>query len=207
MYFHLKTNWHLFLRISNIGNVWMTTCSLGLQCACMYRHIAMCLCYCTIADCGGLESILHSKVLPGITETVSWTSGMSSASSFSAPWGSSWRKNIFNVTVNRGFDQSRHSEWIWRPRNTTNPSSPNSSHGSVSFTSLFYYKQPRILYLYLIMPTEKENTKELWKKSVSQTSQKGFLTFFIFLSPFFSNFLWASYAWGSTLHKHSVHFP
>lgn len=50
---------------------------------CSYDECAV-LC-CTIVDCGGLESILHSKVLPGITETVSWTSGMSSASSFSAP--------------------------------------------------------------------------------------------------------------------------
>lgn len=46
----------------------------------------------TVAECAGLESILHSKVLPGTTETVSWTSGMSSASSFSAPSSSSWKE-------------------------------------------------------------------------------------------------------------------
>lgn len=43
------------------------------------------LCSCgTVAESGGLESILHSKVLPGTTQTVSWISGMSSASSLSA---------------------------------------------------------------------------------------------------------------------------
>lgn len=51
------------------------------------------VCFYTIAECGGLESILHSKVLPGTTETVSWTSGMSSASSFSAPSSSSWKQS------------------------------------------------------------------------------------------------------------------
>ncbi|TNN71442.1 hypothetical protein EYF80_018276 [Liparis tanakae] len=43
-------------------------------------------------ECGGLESILHSRVLPGTTDTVSWTSGMSSASSFSPPSCSSWKQ-------------------------------------------------------------------------------------------------------------------
>lgn len=55
-------------------------------------------CLSTWAECAGLESILHSRVLPGTTETVSWTSGMSSASSFSAPSGSSWKSFKFSVT-------------------------------------------------------------------------------------------------------------
>lgn len=51
------------------------------------------LCSCgTVAESGGLESILHSKVLPGTTQTVSWISGMSSASSLSAPSTTSCEK-------------------------------------------------------------------------------------------------------------------
>lgn len=51
------------------------------------------LCSCgTVAESGGLESILHSKVLPGTTQTVSWISGMSSASSLSAPSTTSCQK-------------------------------------------------------------------------------------------------------------------
>lgn len=37
----------------------------------------------TCEEFGGLELILHSSLLPGITCTVSWISGISSASSFS----------------------------------------------------------------------------------------------------------------------------
>lgn len=46
----------------------------------------------TWVERAGLESILHSRVLPGTTQTVSWASGMSSASSFSS-W-SSWETHL-----------------------------------------------------------------------------------------------------------------
>lgn len=44
----------------------------------------------TSAEWGGLGDILHSKVLPGITATVSCTSGISSASSLTDPSVSSY---------------------------------------------------------------------------------------------------------------------
>lgn len=131
------------------------------------HEFALCLCHSTIAECGGLESILHNKVLPGITETVSWTWGMSSASSFSVPWGSSWRQPFSLLLSLTGLNKV---------------ASLNRKHKSSVGKSQYH------------------NAK-------MKTSHKGFLTFFNFLSPFFSDFLWASYAWGSTLHKHSVHFP
>lgn len=55
---------------NNLGIVWAA--SLGFVCVVF-----------TFADWAGRGVILHSKALPGITVTVSWTSGISSASSLS----------------------------------------------------------------------------------------------------------------------------
>ncbi len=68
------------------------------------------MCFCTIAECAGLESILHRRVLPGTTQTVSWTSGMSSASSFSAPSTSSCNKTTDCNCCYSENTQSKYSE-------------------------------------------------------------------------------------------------
>lgn len=173
------------------------------------QEFAVCLWYRTIADWGGLESILHSKVLPGITETVSWTSGMSSASSFSAPRFSSCRQS-FSLLL---------SITVWTMSTVRmDPKIQKDLDSKLNkilpiHRLLIHHMVQLMLHSYFTLNSqelEKRYTKEE-KVSITKlqvkTSHAGFLTFFNFLSPFFSNFLWASYTWGSTLHRHSVHFP
>lgn len=82
------------------------------MCVCkLLGYMLSCVCV-TLAECWGRDDILHSRVLPGITATVSRTSGMLSASSLSTPSGSSC------VQVNTDHtDARRHTSDINSPFN------------------------------------------------------------------------------------------